>query len=65
MGKRAFDGAPHFGHAPEEGKRPARREDVELEAGVAGMQELQQGLRLHHVADPGWSDDEDFHKDEG
>ena len=53
------DRAPHLGHALEERQRPARREHVERERVVAGVQQLEQRLREDRVADPGRTDDQD------
>jgi len=60
-----FDRPPHLGHPLEDRERPARGEDVEPETGVSRMQQFEQGLGHHHVADPGRSDYQDLeHGDE-
>ena len=54
-----------LGHALEEGERPARREHVERKSAVARVQQLEERLREHRVADPGRTDHQDLHEGGG
>jgi hypothetical protein len=56
----AFDGPPHLRHPLKEGERPAGGEHVEREAGMAPVQQLEERLRQHRVADPRRRDYQDF-----
>ena len=55
------DRLPHFRHAAHHGKRPRRREHIELESRVSLMQERHEGLREYGIADPGRADDQNSH----
>jgi hypothetical protein len=51
-----------FRHALQDRSHPARRQGIELQAGVFGMQPHEQRLRHDGVADPGGGDDQRFHQ---
>ena len=62
MREGAVDDAVDFGHALEYRRHPARRQGIELQAGVSLVQPGEQRLRQYRVTDPGRRDDESFHR---
>jgi hypothetical protein len=57
----AQDRLLHLGHAAQQGKRPARRENVQREARMTRVQQLEQRLRQHRVAYPRRAHNENPH----
>ena len=62
MRHRELEAVGDLGHEIEQRAGGRRRHGIELQARRAAMQQLEQGMGDHHVADPGGTDDQDFHR---
>jgi hypothetical protein len=56
--ERRHDRFVHLRHARQQRVGPRRRQHVETRPGMTLLQDHEQALRQHHVADPGRADDE-------